>query len=71
MKKYVLKHLNVDHLKNTNQYLKYYADINFKHYVYNIDEATHFEKYKTAYAMKRKFKHPELWKVVVVKECQK
>ena len=66
MKRYILKHLNVDHLKNINQYLKYYADINFKHYVYDINEATQFESYKRAYAMKKKFKHPELWKVVVI-----
>lgn len=68
MKKYVLKHLNVDHLKNTNCYLKYYSDINFKHYVYDIEDATKFETYKTAYKIKRKFKHPELWKVVVIHE---
>lgn len=71
MKKYVLKHLNVDHLKNTNQYLKYYSDINFKHYVYDIDEATHFESKKRAEQIKNKFNHPELWQVVVIHECQK
>ena len=66
MKRYVLRHLKVNHLKDTNCYLKYYADINFKHYVFDIKEATHFEKYKTAYNMKRKFKHPELWQVMAI-----
>ena len=66
MKKYVLKHLNVDHLKDTNCYLKYYADINFKHYVFDINEATEFETRQRANYIKRKFKHPELWQVVVI-----
>lgn len=68
MKKYVLKRINENSKKRGVYYLKYYSDIDLKHCVYNIDEATHFEKYKTAYAMKRKFKHPELWKVVVIHE---
>lgn len=68
MKKYVLKHLNVDRFKDTNCYLKYFYDIKFKHYVFNIKEATKFETRQRANYIKRKFKHPELWQVVVIHE---
>ena len=66
MKKYILKHLKVNHLKDINCYLKYYADINFKHCVFDINDATEFETRQRANYIKRKFKHPELWQVVVI-----
>ena len=66
MKKYILKHLNVNHLKDTNSYLKYYSDIDFKHCVFDIKEATEFETRQRANYIRRKIKHPELWQVVVI-----
>lgn len=65
-KRYVLKHLQVNHLKDINCYLKYYSDLDFKHYVFDINEATYFATRQRVNYMKRKFKHPELWQVVVV-----
>ena len=65
--RYVLKHLKVNHLKDTNCYLKYYSEINLNHYVFDIKEATHFETRNKANYMRRKFKHPELWQVRCVK----
>ena len=59
--KYIIKN------KNTGALLKYFRDIEFKHYVFTIKEATHFIKYKQAYTIKRKYKHPENWEIIRVK----
>ena len=69
--KYVVKHININTLRHTNIFLKYYSDIDFKHYVFKLEEATHFETKKRAKAMIRKFKHPDLWEIVGVRYDEK
>lgn len=69
--KYVVKHINTNNLRHTNMFLKYFSDIDFKHYVFRIDEATHFESKKRAKEIMRKFKHPDLWEIVGVKDVEK
>ena len=54
--KYVVKHINTNNLRHTNMFLKYFSDIDFKHYVFTIDEATRFESKKRAKEILRKFK---------------
>ena len=71
MKKYILKHINIGHLKNINCFLKYISDIDKTHCVYTLEEATHFESKKRAEQIKNKFKHPDLWEVKVIHECKK
>lgn len=66
MKKYVLKHLNINHLREDNCFLKYYSDIDLMHKVFKIEEATYFESRKRAEQIKKKFKHPEFWEVLVI-----
>ena len=66
MKKYILKHINIGHLKNINCFLKYISDIDKTHCVYTLEEATHFESKKRAEQIKKKFKHPDLWEVKVI-----
>lgn len=69
--KYVVKHINTNNLRHTNMFLKYYSDIDLKHCVYNIDEATHFETKRSAKSIIRKFKHPDLWEIMEVKVYEK
>lgn len=69
--KYVVKHININNLRHTNIFLKYFSDIDFKHYVFNIDDATHFKTRKRAKEMIRKFKHPDLWEIVGIKDDEK
>lgn len=52
--KYILQN------KNTKMYLKIYRNINFKHYILDITEATKLT-YRQAYDLKKKYKHPENW----------
>lgn len=70
--KYVVKHINTYDLRHTNMFLKYYSDIDSKHYVFCIDEATHFETKKRAKeVMKKLFKRPNLWEILEVKTDEK
>ena len=66
MKKYAVKHKNINHLQEVNAYLKYYTEINLKHIVFRREEATKFETEKRAKEMINKFKFPDNWEVVVV-----
>lgn len=67
--KYVVKHINTNDLRHRNMFLKYYSDIDAKHYVFCIDEATRFEtKTRARAVMKRLFKRPNLWELVEVKD---
>lgn len=68
---YVIKHINTNNLRHTNVFVKYYSDIDFKHYVFKIDEATHFESRKRAKEIIRKFKHPDLWEIMEVEVYEK
>lgn len=56
---YVLRH------KNNNVYLKRFGDIKLNHYVFNIKDATKFDR-RNANSMLKKFKHPENWELKVV-----
>lgn len=67
MAKYILKHKNMEHLEETNAFLKYYTDINFKHIVFEMKEATQFESKKRVEQMRNKFKHPEYWEVIKIR----
>ena len=69
--KYVVKHINTNHLRHTDMFLKYFSDIDLKHGVFIIDEATHFETRKRAKSIIRKFKQPDLWKIEVIKDGKK
>lgn len=55
-RKYILQN------KNTKVYLKLHKQINLKHYVVDIEEATKFT-YREAYDIKKKYKHPENWSI--------
>lgn len=68
---YVIKHINTNNLRHTNMFLKYFSDIDFKHYVFKINEATHFESRKRAKEIIRKFKHPDLWEIMEVEVYEK
>lgn len=59
---YILKN------KNTGVLLKYFKKIDFKHYVFTFEEATHFRTLKAAKQMKNKYKHPENWEIIKIKE---
>lgn len=77
--KYVVKHIkdeNIEYkrkknLKQDNMFLKYYSDIDYIHCVFTIDEATHFESRDRAKRMINRFKHPEFWEIVVIKDVKK
>ena len=62
MKYYYLLHHN-----DTKMYLKYLDDIDYKHYVRDCSDATRFTL-PAAKKMRKKFKHPENWAIVRVKE---
>lgn len=47
---------------NTGMYLKWFRDINFKHYVIDIEEASKLT-YQQAYQIKNKYNHPENWRI--------
>lgn len=47
---------------NTKMFLKWFRNIDFKHYVFDIEEATKFT-YQQAYQIKIKYKHPENWRI--------
>lgn len=68
---YVIKHINTNNLRHTNMFLKYFSDIDFKHYVFKINESTHFESRKRAKEIIRKFKHPDLWEIMEVEVYEK
>lgn len=68
---YVIKHINTNNLRHTNVFVKYYSDIDLKHCVYNIDEATRFATKRSAKSIIRKFKHPDLWEIMEVKVYEK
>ena len=57
MKSYILKH------KNNRVYLKYFKNIQFKHYVSDYQEATNFTK-SEAKRILGKYKHPENWEII-------
>ena len=46
----------------------YISDIDQKHCVYTLPEATFFETRKRAEQIKKKFKHPDLWEVKVIEK---
>lgn len=68
MEKYVLKHIKIGHLKNKDCFLQYVPDIDQKHCVFTLNEATRFETEKKAKQIRKKFKHPDLWEVKVINE---
>lgn len=60
---------------NTKMFLKWFRNIDLKHYVFDIEEATKFT-YQEAYQIKNKYKHPENWRIrrwkkVELKKCKK
>lgn len=48
--------------KKTEMYLKWFKDINFKHYVKDINEASKYT-FKEAEKIKNKYNYPENWKI--------
>lgn len=62
--KYILRN------KNTEMFLKLYKDIDFKHYVLDIEDATRFT-YRQAYNLKKKYKHPENWEIIKLIERER
>lgn len=69
--KYVVKHINTHNLRHKNMFLKYYANIDFRHCVFRVQEATHFETRDKAKQIMKKFKHPDLWEIVRIKDVEK
>ena len=59
--KYILKH------KMNKVYLKYYKYLNWNHYVADVKEASLFDKRQANIRLK-KFKHPENWEIIEIKE---
>ena len=64
--KYVLKHKPTKYLGNMNMFLRYFSNTRFKHYVFRIEDATHFVDKKRAKNVQNTFTHPDFWEIVEV-----
>ena len=53
--------------KNTNCYLRYIEDINYKHYVRDYEDATRFTL-PAAKELRSRFRHPENWRIIRKRE---
>ena len=60
--KYLIKH------KKNNVFLKYISFIKLNHYVCDCEDATLFENKRIATKRIEKFKHPENWELIGVRD---
>ena len=63
--KYILRH------KINKVYLQYVKDLDWDHYVCDSTEATEYTNKRSVKCRLNKFKHPENWEIVEVKEYER
>lgn len=63
--KYILRH------KELKVYLKYLEDLDWNHYVCDATEATVFTNKRFVNCKLKKFKHPDRWEIVEVKDYER